>query len=189
MKIRDRIKAFRRVPASELLPNPKNWRTHPQAQRDALRGILAEIGFAGACLARETPEGLMLIDGHLRAEEAPDAKIPVLILDVSESEADKLLACLDPMAAMAEADAAKLDSLLREIDTESEALAGMLTELAEENGIVPQEGEGDADEGDASEEQPPERWGVYIECDNEGQQRDLLEKLNEEGFNCRGITT
>ena len=78
MKIRDRIKSFRRVKASELLPNPRNWRRHPEGQREALRGLLAEIGFAGAALARETDHGLMLIDGHLRAELAPDAKVPVL---------------------------------------------------------------------------------------------------------------
>ena len=46
MQIRDRIKELRRVPASELLPNPKNWRTHPVAQQDALRGVLAEVGYA-----------------------------------------------------------------------------------------------------------------------------------------------
>jgi hypothetical protein len=28
MKIKDRIKDFRRVKASELKPNPKNWRKH-----------------------------------------------------------------------------------------------------------------------------------------------------------------
>jgi len=59
MKIRDRIKDFRRVKASELAPSQKNWRTHPKAQREALQGVLAEIGFAGAVLARETPAGLM----------------------------------------------------------------------------------------------------------------------------------
>ena len=29
----------------EFLANPKNWRTHPAAQQDALRGVLAEIGY------------------------------------------------------------------------------------------------------------------------------------------------
>ena len=45
MRIRDRIKELRRVKASDLLPNPKNWRTHPVAQQDALKGLLAEIGY------------------------------------------------------------------------------------------------------------------------------------------------
>jgi ParB-like chromosome segregation protein Spo0J len=126
------------VSAHELQPNPKNWRTHPTAQQDALRGVLAEVGIAGAVLARETAEGgLMLIDGHLRTDVMHDQEIPVLVLDVDEAEADKLLATIDPLAAMAEADAGKLDELLREIDTGSEALQEMLAKLAEEEGIAP----------------------------------------------------
>lgn len=133
MKIRDRIKELRRVKANELHPNPKNWRTHPKKQMDAIRGILAEIGFAGAELARELPDGtLQLIDGHARAEVAGDAEIPVLILDVTESEADKILATFDPLGAMAEADGQKVDKLLREVQTGSEALAEMLANLHEQ---------------------------------------------------------
>lgn len=134
MKIRDRIKELRRVRADEILPNPMNWRTHPKAQQDALKGVLAEIGFAGAVLARETPNGLMLIDGHLRTETVKGAEIPVLILDVTEEEANKLLATIDPLAAMAEADAHKLDELLRSVETSSDAIATMLADLGKEAG-------------------------------------------------------
>jgi DNA modification methylase len=136
MQIRDRIKELRRVKASELLPNPGNWRTHPKSQMDAIRGILAEVGFAGAELAYETDRGLMLIDGHARAEIAGDAEIPVLILDVDEAEAKKILATYDPIGAMAEADSIKLDAILREVETGNQALADMLTELAADNGIL-----------------------------------------------------
>jgi hypothetical protein len=136
MKIKNRVKSLRMVPASELLPNPKNWRTHPEAQKNALRGVLAEVGIADACLARELPDGsLMLIDGHLRAETITDAKVPVLILDVTEAEADKILATLDPLAAMADSDAAKLDVLLRNVDTGSEALQQMLASTATQAGL------------------------------------------------------
>jgi len=58
------------------------------------------------------------------------------VLDVDEAEADKLLATIDPLAAMAEADAGKLDQLLREIDTGSEALQEMLSKLAEDAGVL-----------------------------------------------------
>lgn len=136
MKIRDRIVEFRRVPAGELQPNPRNWRTHPKAQQEALRGVLAEIGYAGAALAFKTPEGgLMLIDGHLRAETTPEAMIPTLVTDLSREEADLLLASYDPLAAMAEADKGKLDALLKDVQTGSEALQGMLAELAKEQGL------------------------------------------------------
>jgi DNA modification methylase len=133
VQIRDRVKELRRVKASQLRPSAKNWRTHPKAQQDALKGILAEIGYADALLARELDDGtLELIDGHLRAETTPDQDVPVLILDVTEAEAAKLLATLDPLAAMAEADGAKLDALLSEISTGSEGLAAMYADMARE---------------------------------------------------------
>jgi len=53
--IRDRIKELRRVRAKDLLPNPKNWRLHTKVQAAALRGLLAEVGYADALLARELP--------------------------------------------------------------------------------------------------------------------------------------
>ena len=103
--IRDRIRELRRVRAADLLPNPKNWRRHPKAQANALRDLLAEIGYADALLAREVADGrLMLIDGHLRAETTPDLDVPVLILDLDEAEAGKLLLTLDPLASLAESD-------------------------------------------------------------------------------------
>lgn len=162
MKIRDRIKELRRVKASELHPNPKNWRTHPKQQLDALRGVLAEVGFAGAELARELPDGsLQLIDGHARAEIAGDAEIPVLILDVTESESDKILATFDPLGAMAEADAGKLEELLREVQTGNEALAEMLAELAEDNGIL---GELNEDDAGQTEEIDPDSFELECKC-------------------------
>ena len=55
MQIRDRIKELRRVPAGELRPNPRNWRMHPSEQQDALRGVLAEVGYANALLRANFP--------------------------------------------------------------------------------------------------------------------------------------
>jgi hypothetical protein len=158
MKVRDRIKAFRRVAAKELLPNPKNWRTHPKSQQDALRGVLAEVGVADACIARELPDGtLMLIDGHLRAETLGDGKVPVLILDVTEEEADKLLATLDPLAAMADTDSDRLEELLKGVATDSDALQQMIEATAASAGLYqeldsppepPEENAGSGEGGD-----------------------------------------
>ncbi len=135
MPIKDRIVRLDRVPASQLLPNPKNWRTHPDTQADALRGSLAEVGFANAVLARETPDGLQLIDGHLKPETTGDGMIPVLTFDVSQEEADKTLGSHDPLAAMATADSAKLGDLLATLETNSPAVEDLLKNLAEQNAI------------------------------------------------------
>lgn len=150
MKIRDRIKGLRRVKASDLVPSPKNWRTHPKAQQDALRGILADVGYADAALARELPDGrLMLIDGHLRAETTPNDKIPVLVLDVTEVEADKLLATIDPLAAMATRDEQQLAALRQTLETDNPALQAMWDALADQGKRL-----AEADEPEAGE--PPD---------------------------------
>ena len=52
------------------------------------------LGSLGAKVALASRLGL--IDGHLRAEATPDQLVPVLVLDVSALEADKLLADPDP---------------------------------------------------------------------------------------------
>ena len=127
---RDRIKELRRVPASDLKINPKNWRTHPDSQSEAMKGVLSDVGWADAVLARETPDGLELIDGHLRKEIAPDELVPVLVLDVDEAEADKILLTHDPLAAMAEQNTFQLDQLIQSVETDSEGLASMIADLA-----------------------------------------------------------
>ena len=161
MEIRDRIKELRRVKASDLIPNPRNWRTHPKAQADALRGILAEVGYADALIARETPDGLQLIDGHLRAETTPDNMVPVLILDVTEAEADKILLTLDPLAAMAEADKDRLGGLLASVTTDSLAVTAMLEDVARRARLVLQvlEGLTDPDDVPAVPDDPVTRLG------------------------------
>lgn len=192
MQIRDRIKELRRVKASDLIPNPRNWRTHPTAQRDALKGLLAEVGYADALLARETPDGLMLVDGHLRAETTPDSAVPVLVLDVTEAEASKILATLDPLAAMAEADTAALDALLRDVETGSAAVQAMLAAVAEEAGVCEA---GGADPGadvtgaDPGDDRYREQYGVIVVCAGEDEQREIYERLTADGLTCRVVVT
>lgn len=134
--IRDRIVEIRRVSGRDLTPCPLNWRKHPQAQRDALRGVLSEVGVADVLKAWVRPDGnLELIDGHLRAEELQNHEWNVAILDVTEAEARYLLATHDTLGAMAEPDAAILDGLLREMNSGDSAVQQMLADLAEIAGL------------------------------------------------------
>jgi ParB-like chromosome segregation protein Spo0J len=187
MHIRDRVKELRRVKAGLLRPNPRNWRTHPQAQQDALRGVLAEIGYAGALLARELPDGtLELLDGHLRAETTPDMEVPVLVLDLDDREAAKLLAVHDPLAGMAEANEQVLAELLADVDTESEAVQGLLDKMLADAQPVADDQAGDP--AIPAEVDVPECFQVVIECDDEDHQQAVYERLNGEGLKCRLLT-
>ena len=184
MHIRDRIKDFRRVPTSSLHPNPKNWRTHHVRQRNVLKGILAEVGYADALLARELPDGsLQLIDGHLRAETTPNQKVPVLILDLNDAEADKLLATLDPLAALAGTDQTMLDDLLAQVETENIAVQEFLRSLTE--GVPGQSYDCGSDMFDAKEVAIPEVYQILVTCRDEAEQREVFEKLTADGRNCR----
>ncbi len=183
MEIRDRIKEFRRVTASSLKPNPKNWRTHPDRQKDVLKGVLAEIGYADALLARELPDGsLELIDGHLRAETTPDKQVPVLVLDLDEEEADKLLAVLDPLATLAGKDDELLASLVDSIETDNAAMQSLLAELlAEPEEIIVDENE----KHPVKDVEIPKCYQIVVECDGESEQQEIFEMLVSQGVRCR----
>lgn len=130
--IKDRIKEFRRVRAGDLRPHPRNWRTHSKAQQAALRGILAEVGYAEALVAYVASDGkLTLVDGHLRADLDKEAEVPCLILDVTDAEAEKLLLTLDPLAEMAGSEPRALEELLGRVATQSGSLQGLLDDLAD----------------------------------------------------------
>jgi len=185
MQIRDRIKELRRVPAGQLRPNPRNWRTHSPQQRDALQSILAEVGYAGALLARELPDGsLELIDGHLRAETTPDAMVPVLVLDVNEAEANLVLATHDPLANMAGTSAEALEALLNEVQTDSPAIQAMWNDMTEAADILPE----DESDAEAEEIDINSLFQVVIECRDDSEQQKLYERLTAEGLKCRVLT-
>jgi hypothetical protein len=133
---------------SELAANPANWRTHPQPQLDALADVIAEVGWAGVLLFNERTK--RLIDGHARKEiaEETDEPIPVVIGNWTEAQERKILATLDPLAAMAETNDAALAELLKAVDTESPALQALLDTL----GGAPA-AEAGGDEFDATPEQ------------------------------------
>jgi hypothetical protein len=136
MKIKDRITGLKRIKAADLRPHPQNWRIHTQAQREALQGLLCEVGYADALIARQLPDkSYQLLDGHLRAETTPNTRVPVLVVDLDDEEAAKLLASLDSLAAMAGSDPTQLDALLAGLKTDSAALSaiweGMTSKVAE----------------------------------------------------------
>ena len=126
-----RIKSLEMLPANSLIPDPDNWRRHPNAQREVVRDLLQGIGYASALIARRDTEGnLHLIDGHLRAEISADEIVPVLITDLTEDEAKVLLVSLDTSTEMASTDFDALQSLVESIPEQTAAVMEMLNSRA-----------------------------------------------------------
>lgn len=123
------------IDPAELNENPANWRRHPESQKQALADVIAEVGWAGAALYNERTK--RLIDGHARKELFEGrGKIPVLIGSWTEEQERKILATLDPIAALATADPAALDALLKAVSTDSPALQALLDDLGKQNPLV-----------------------------------------------------
>ena len=132
---RNRIIGSTEEDPAQLLANPRNWRTHPGPQRDAMRGALAEVGWVQQVIVNDRTGHLL--DGHMRVEEALSAgapSIPVLHVDLSEEEERLVLAVLDPIGAMADRSQERLLELIGEVTVGDEGLARMLERLSHDYG-------------------------------------------------------
>ena len=128
--IRNRIIETKTIRASELVENPKNWRTHPAKQKAALRGAVEDLGQVQAVTVRKLPDGKYeLVDGHLRKDVFGDEPIVVNVTDLSEKEADKALLSLDPLAAMAGKNNEALSRLLASTAFDNADLQKMLEQM------------------------------------------------------------
>ncbi|AFT79059.1 hypothetical protein AMBLS11_12430 [Alteromonas macleodii str. 'Black Sea 11'] len=125
-----RIIESRMVNAREILANPNNFRKHPKHQKEALTGVLNEIGWIQDVIVNKTTGHL--IDGHLRVELAAkdDGDVPVKYVELTEKEEKIALASIDPISALAEQDQDMLDDLIEQIGTvEDDDLSEFLDSL------------------------------------------------------------
>jgi len=146
-----------------------------------MQGVLQQVGFAGALLAREVDDGtLELIDGHLRAGMADDQQVPVLVVDIDRSEADLLLATHDPIGEMAGTDQSALNSLLADLDSSNNEVSELLTELANRTGEPIQ--------FETIEPDLSPIFQVIVDCENEQGQKEIYEMVTAKGYTCRIVS-
>lgn len=113
MTVRDRVVGLVEVKASKLIVNKMNPRTHSDDQRFVMGSLLTTLGMADALIARKVKGGKYeLLDGHLRANLAADDVVPVLVVDLSDEEAELFMLTFDPVGSMAKQESGKF-SILR----------------------------------------------------------------------------
>lgn len=161
---RNRITGYGSVDPEELLANPLNYRIHPKAQQDALAGTLNSIGWIQDVIVNAATG--FVLDGHLRvalALRTNQPEIPVKYVELTPEEEALALATLDPLTNMAGTDAAKLDELLQQVQTDEAAIQAMLAGLAEEAGLYLPKGEpSDAEPQIDRAEELRQQWGVEL---------------------------
>lgn len=168
-------------PASAFLANPQNWRLHPQAQQDALEGVLSSVGWVTGVIVNVRTGHL--VDGHQRVlsamKQGDETPVPYIEVDLSPEEEALVLATLDPISAMAGADKAQLDGLLRDVQSDDARVQQMLATLAQEHGITP------PDDEHHERQHVVAQFNILITCADEAEQSTLLERFIAEGITCR----
>lgn len=164
MSWQNRIVGYDTKPANQFTANPLNWRTHPNVQREALRGLLGEVGWVGAVLENKRTGNV--VDGHARIEEAlskdENAPIPYLLVDLSEEEERLVLASFDPISALANSDKERLELLLKDLSSSSEAVDSLLRDVAKKNGVSLSSEPKDAEPQIDKAEELRLKWGTEM---------------------------
>lgn len=138
-----RIVGYATKRAGDILANPNNWRVHPEAQQEALEGVLDEVGVVQNVI--ENVQTGNLIDGHLRValtlrRHGEDAPVYVTQVDLTPNEENLVLASLDPIGALATTDEAKLKELLAETVASDSRVNRMLDDMRQQLGEAGDDG-------------------------------------------------
>lgn len=149
----------------QLLAHPQNPKIHPGTQQAALSGALSRVGWLTRVIVNQRTGHVL--DGHARVAMAisrGERLVPVSYVDVDPADEALVLATFDPIGAMAVTDAAMFDELLKDIETDDQAILDMLETLSQENhlssagsgaGTDGGEGAANEDEGEDAEDEGP----------------------------------
>lgn len=137
-QVRNRIIGHIELLPSEILDHPGQAWDHPASQAQALAGILGEVGIVDEILVYKSERAggkWVTPDGHLRKSLDPKKLWPCTVLDLTDTEADYVLATKDPVAMMKQTNAAALDALLASVESSNQAVQEMLADVAAKAGL------------------------------------------------------
>lgn len=130
-RFRNRVKELREIRASELMDHEGNWHVHPKFQTSATEGSLEEHGIVDVLIAYKSKRygGLTLVDGHDRKGIELDQIWPVIILDITDDEAETILGTHDTIGKMGQVDAVKLEAILSKARPSSAKMADAIERM------------------------------------------------------------
>lgn len=108
-----------------LTPNPLNYQTHPERQREAIAASIEEHGWVAFPIYNLRTK--RLVDGHARIEDAARrglAAVPCVVVEMDEKQEKRLLASFDRIGRLATHNEAILARLLSDIADEGPMPAG-----------------------------------------------------------------
>ena len=136
--LRTRITGMQFLKGTDLQDHTGNFRTHPQHQREALGGVLREVGIAGALLVYQSERqgGLTVIDGHLRKGDYPGQEWPCLMTDLDDAEADYMLLMHDELGRQAEREKAAVQALMERVQSGEAGVQALIAKMGYDIGVL-----------------------------------------------------
>ena len=115
MHYENRIIDYRVVPTSLLRPHPGAWRVHPASQIALITALLEQVGWVNPILiyCSSSDGAYLVLNDHGRYQL--DDEVPCLVLDITDSEAERLLLNLDITAMSARVDQVALERLRQRV--------------------------------------------------------------------------
>jgi hypothetical protein len=110
-----------------LAAHDENFREHSDFQREAMTGVLDEIGWVGPVIVSKKTG--RILDGHMRVElaiERGEKLVPVAYVDVDEDEERKILATFDPLGSLARENRERSSALRDRIQANSETVRDLI---------------------------------------------------------------
>jgi ParB-like chromosome segregation protein Spo0J len=165
---------------TDLIPYVNNSRTHSEEQVKQIAASIKEFGFTNPILIDENKG---VIAGHgrlLAAGKLALAEVPTIVLEGLTQAQRKAYVIADNKLALNagwEVDLLKIElNNLDDLDFDLSILGFDEIELAKMF---------DSDEPELKEQEYTEVFNVIVECEDEGQQEKIFNRLDSEGYKCR----
>jgi len=165
---------------TDLIPYVNNSRTHSEEQVKQIAASIKEFGFTNPILIDESKG---VIAGHgrlLAAGKLALAEVPTIVLGgLTEAQRKAYVIADNKLALNAgwEVDLLKIElNNLDDLDFDLSILGFDEIELAKMF---------DSDEPELKEQEYTEVFNVIVECEDEGQQEKIFNRLDSEGYKCR----
>lgn len=177
-----------RVKVADLVLDPDNARKHDGKNLRAIKASLIEFGQVLPLVVEKGSKRVLGGNGTLRAMRALGwTECDVVEVDQHGPRASALSVALNRTAELADWDDDKLKAALRSqmLEFDLEALGWEEIELRRK--LMPKmEIPGDEEEGDV-ERETGLRYRIVIDCADEGEQAELLTRLEGEGLTCQPL--
>ncbi len=177
-------KEIEQVAIDLLKHHPRNAN---QGDVEAIKKSLAVNGWYGSVVANLSTKHILAGNHRVMAAKALGWEtVPVQWVDVTPEEELRILVVDNRTTRIGQDDTTKITDILAELANTPIGLEGTGYGAADLDALI-DELAGTTSDLNADEQYINETFSILIECDDENQQTNILDRLTEEGLKCRAL--